>query len=228
MKLRTVIFIIFAVLLFSGITKAQVSGYMGKRLMAKFDTYTNIYIPESFEISAHPFSIRKSAGIEYVAFRNVSVGASYYFCKSSFNSMDGVGTMNNKGISLGASVFSDDGLTPIGRFLRYEMIYYKSAYTIAIDDYNDMTAWAQNVKSIKTGDIGNVVFSLTFGQSAVLFDRVNLSYGFQLGYRLGYVIDNLSKPDGLSTPDQIKYDIHLRNMNHTLWGFHIGIGYLLF
>lgn len=226
MKTNFFITVLLLLLIFINITKAQVSGYMGKRLTAKFDTYTNIYIPFEGNTPDNPFSTRKSAGLEYIVGRNVSVGASYIFGEGYFSSMGELGRMVNNGISLGTSIYSDEALSPVGNYLRYEILYYKTDYRIWASEFYEVIP--QATKTRKTGDISSFVMSFTWGQSTILFDRLNLSYGLQFGYRFGTIISGILDDDEYSFKDESIQDIRIRNFYHNLWGVHIGVGYLIF
>ena len=214
---------------------SQVSGYMGKHLMVKFDTYTNLYIPIDYsgnsEINYLP--IRKYISTEYIIARNVTLGFGYGFNNTQFVSDGRIGQISNYGFGISSSVYSGgDGIAPVGSFLKYQLDYYMSNFSIPKEVYfTNSLGQEQNIEVIKSGSINNYVLGLVIGQSGVLWNRVYYNYGIQFGYRLGALIDFVSEVDYTyyeSDISSFKKDVRFRNFAHNLWGIQCGVGYLLF
>lgn len=209
---------------------AQVSGYMGKRLIAKYDTYTNIYYPIFGKTPDNPFSMRHCAGLDYTVSRNVSVSTMFTFSEPIFIYLEETkGSLYNRGFAIGASVFSDEGLSPLGHFIKYELHYYKSSYSLYIEDaHYDVFGNYVFGKVNKKGDLSNVIMSFTMGQSAIVYDRLYINYGFQFGYRMGTLLGSILDIEDYSSESEIRIDVRKRNLLHNLWGVQFGIGYLIF
>jgi len=229
MKKTLVFYSLICILFSASHLSAQVSGYMGKRLIGIYDSFTNIYYPLNNKAPDNPFSVRHSVGLDYTVSRNISVSTSLTFSEPLFFSNNEKGSLFNKGFALGASVFSDDGLAPLGYFVKYQLHYYKSEYTVYIEDYfYDIFGNQRWGKVNKKGNINNLVLNCVIGQSAVVFDRLFINYGFQFGYRVGTVFGNITDLSDYSTEAEIKSDVRRRNLMHNLWGVQFGIGYLIY
>ncbi len=220
MKLNLTKYFLGALFLFAfQLLSAQVSGYMGKRLILKFDTYTIPYFPieNTRNYPINHFPVRKNIGVEYVVGRNSLIGLSYAFNSTQFHYSDDFGKLNNNGLSFSFSSYqSKHGIAPIGKFYQFRLNYFKSEYSIRVNDYYGMR------QTKKTGETQNFILGIVVGNSGVLFDRLLYSYGLQFGYRLGTLISVILEPD-----EAVEYSVNRRNLFNEFWGIHFGLGLLL-
>lgn len=222
MKLIKKTALFFVTLFFLGNVTAQVSGYMGKRFILKFDTYSIPYIPmeepKDFPINHFPF--RKYYGFDYVVGRNSMFGLAFGKCNTQFNHEGNFGHINNTGFSISYTTYlSNHGIAPIGKFYQFRLNYFQSDYNVRVMDYFGIG------QDRKVGEVQNFILAMVVGNSGIIFDRFIYSYGFQFGYRLGTLIGFMTDSDLIYS--DIESSVKTRNLINEFWGVHAGIGIIL-
>ncbi len=136
MKLSIKKILLFLILsYFSTNAFSQVSGYMGKRFIARFDTYTNIYFPSQNRRNypINNFPIRKNISIDYVIGRNLMLGFSYIFSNTQFHYENYFGQMTNSGFGVALTLYVN-GIAPVGKYTQLKLNYINTDYSIRVED----------------------------------------------------------------------------------------------
>ena len=234
---KSIYILILFFIIISECSFSQVSGYMGKRFIAKFDTYTNLYLSLGLALIdiSECFPVRKQIGADYIIGRKSTLGFTYDFGNTAFTDENTFGNIKDNGLGLSYTIYSgDDGIAPVGYFIKYKFDYIKSDYSInVLENYaNPLGQWTTG-KVRETGDINSCIAGVVMGQSGILFDRFYYNYGIQLGYRFGTLIELVAADDiSVISSTDIKKDLindaRLRSFAHYSWGIQFGIGYMIF
>lgn len=218
---------LIALLMSTNIISAQISGYMGKRIILKYDLFSNLYIPLG-ENTTYPINktpTRSNIGIEYVTGRKSTIGLSYGMGNTNFRYSGEFGKLNNTYYNFTITTFAGNNISPIGSFCQFRFSYLKTDYSIRVEDpYWLGDNYIPNQRKL-SGSTNNFIFSTVIGNSGVLFNRVIYSFGFQFGYRIGSILGSLLELES-NGPDVERY-VNKRNSYNELWGIHAGIGILL-
>jgi hypothetical protein len=143
-------------------------------------------------------------------------------------------------ICLGLKFFNSGALAPVGKYRKFELVllfpkltYESNAFVAETYSYNYDTTYTLK-KNIGTGEYSFKSFALTytFGRQRVLFDRIVLDYGFQLGVHpigmLSYINSDLEFTTSSNVGSYSRALTNQRLLRYESFNFHIGLGLLAF
>ncbi len=256
--MKKIIYILIISLLVTNLSKAQVSGYMGKKFIFMYDIHTrpSFSMPNvNGKDGLTSFNLKHTFGLEFVTGEHSSIGVSFSLFKTMFNFDDldygygysttgsdmipkpnGVGSMSVKGYSFYYKRFIKGNIAPLGSYLKFSLDYYSwdNNYMWSQNNYTNFPDVMTKI-STTPDNSSNSTFglSLNVGNQRIYFDHLVLNSSVQVGilFAGGGGIFNTVKPGFNSYGnynDAVKYASASRLFSYNLWSINIGIGYLLF
>jgi hypothetical protein len=201
------------ILVFSFVVlKAQVPGYLGKRLIFNFNY-------AAFPALSNNATIRQTGNIglnqqfggelEYVVSRRVSLVGGYRYLH--MGDRGGYYGYRFNDITAGIKLFGANSIAPLGTFHKFELGVAPGSLVL----YNPST---QTVN--KEANLLGLNFIYTFGFNRIFFNRWIISGGMQYGILLPTPNNNLNIQN---------YALNIiRPFNYMLYNIYIGTGVLLY
>ena len=254
-KIIKLVFLL-TIIINSNIT-AQVSGYMGKRFLISWNTYSspNFYALYSengyYDVAkktTKPSFLQLNNRIEasYIISRHIGLGLNVglintrsYFIEQRLDSSE-----SNYSGDYQVNYFQNSNKVS-GYSIGFTYKYYYSNWIAPLGKYFQIDIFRSyfkitdfynkpNFSKVKNLNLNlkSLGINFTFGKSRVYFDRIIISTGLQLGVSDGLLYTNSSMQ---TIYDYDNEDIYLLRKNSrawyawsTLFNFHLGIGFLAF
>lgn len=233
---------------------AQPAGYLGKRFTLSYEQLTgpNVYnlinggILEDdyyYEETNANLNYIGSITADYILTKTKSRGVSLslidqtmYF-DDSYEMVDpvngnimGYSIINNaklSGVTVGlyAKYFKRENIAPLGEYYKFEFLY--SNYKIkSMNTHGRLYTESGGAKKV----YNTLGFTVTFGKNRIFWERVVISSGITVGFRLNLIpVKNaLLGEYNDRASDIIKNSAHQWHGQNLLYNLHLGVGYLLF
>ncbi|MCW3072403.1 MAG: hypothetical protein JWO44_2293 [Bacteroidetes bacterium] len=142
-----------------------------------------------------------------------------------------------KNIGIGLKFFSSGCLAPVGRYKKFELLLLFSNLSYADNSFQYSRDYGYSVDqpkmaSVGTGAYSYKTFALNFsmGRQRVLFDRLVLDYGMQVGFLpagfFGTLNSELEFSSANSAEIVFRQETNQRLFRYQLFNLHIGLGFL--
>ncbi|MEZ4777438.1 MAG: hypothetical protein R3D00_29950 [Bacteroidia bacterium] len=222
--MRYLLLFLLLAILYGGSLSAQPPGYVGKRAILSFDTYS---FPNLFLVldESYPFRFNYRMGVsgEYVLSRRFSVGGVFngYQTQTDYHFRGSYGLMridgSDTGLFLKSYTFRQRGnIAPIGPYQKLEFLYTR--YRMV-----DLDRLFYSDARTDLGRSDDLIVAITFGTQHVLANHITYHWGLHSAW-LFKALDNQRQSD---------QEQHLKDVSTTrlrgIFGFsiNIGIGVLL-
>ncbi|MBI5541620.1 MAG: hypothetical protein HY951_16290 [Bacteroidia bacterium] len=233
---------------------AQPSGYLGKRFTLSYEQLTgpNVYNLINGGILEDDYYYEETnANLNYIGSitadyiltktksRGVSLslidqtmyfGDSYEVVDPINSNIIGYSIINNaklSGVTVGlyAKYFKRENIAPLGEYYKFEFLY--SNYKIkSMNTHSRLYTESGGAKEI----YNTLGFAVTFGKNRIFWERVVISSGITVGFRLNLIpIKNALKGEYNDRASEILKDsAHQWHGQNLLYNLHLGVGLLLF
>jgi hypothetical protein len=254
-KIIIILFILSSTVLNS---RAQISGYMGKRMLFMFDLHTRPSFSEpnvNGNNGITSLNTKQSLALEYVTGEHNSIGIAYSFYNTMFDFKEiqvsiadvagfgnstfipiGLGSMSVKNYSIYFKFFKGGNLAPLGTYLKLQFDYFAwdNTYNWKQNLGDDPAQNASIQKWLDNSSYESYGINMTFGNQLIYFDHLVVNYALQFGYLFNggrtAIFGDIDPSDSVypAHSDALKYASSARVFSHNLWSINLGIGYLLF
>lgn len=239
--------------------KSQIPGYLGKRFTLSYEqlagpNYFNLigltdfsYLNSSVDEDNANWNYTGMLTIDYVINKSKSRGISVspinqtmYFKDAittpdinyphTYNVSEYINSAKLTGFTTGVYVkyFKKQWIAPLGEYYKLELLY--SSYKIK-SFKNKTDVYSSTSSSPET--YSSIGFAITHGVNRIFFDKLIVSFGVTMGYRLNFynpftdkyastnneTLDNLAK---------LKNSAHYWHGQNLFFNLHTGVGFLLF